>query len=377
MKTDTDLELFVSCAPGLERLLATELRALCPNRPVKAEPGGASLRGDVPLLMRLNLECGLATRVLLRVGSFTARSLRKLRRKVSELPWKPLLGKRCRWEIKVFSRDSRLGGTSVVNNINQAIAGVVGTPGDDAAEVSIQMRLESDRCTLSLDTSGEPLHRRGWRLQTAKAPLREDLARGLLAASGWQIDQPLIDPMMGSGTLVIEAALMARRAAPGWLRSFDFEKMALFRADVWQTLRKEAEDRRAQSKAGKIFGRDRAEGALKATRGNAERAGVLADLVLQRADLDEVPLPDIKGGAVVCNPPYGQRIAGAADALQALDRRLAELPGRVRVGLVAPAGTGKGRRTQLRAAHVQPVLMTDHGGSKVVFLIGKTRKGAH
>ncbi len=368
-----DLDLFVTCAPGLERLLATELVELAGKRRVgKPEPGGVPVRGPGPLAFRLNLRSGLATRVLLRVGSFTARSLRKLRKKAAELPWKSLLGGACRPELKVSLKDSRLrSGGEVARSLERVLGEAFGEAAEDAPPVTILLRLEQDRCTVSIDTSGEPLHRRGWRQQTAKAPLREDLARALLVASSWKVGKRLIDPMAGSGTIAIEAARMAREIAPGKGRSFAFEHLALADAAGIARQRAEAEARELPLCPAPIFARDRVEGALRAIEGNAERAGVSADLTVELADLEEVPLPRV--AAVVTNPPYGQRIAGAGSALRALDTRLAELGPGVRIGLVAPTGP-RVRRTRLACAGLQSALMTDHGGTKVVFLTGRTKK---
>ena len=134
-------------------------------------------------------------------------------------------------------------------------------------------RIVDDECTISVDTSGEPLHRRGWRKQTGKAPLREDLARALLCSGGWTADDALVDPMMGSGTIVIEAATMAMRSAPGRLRSFALERMELDTTDLLGEAREQAEAGRRARVPRPIVGRDHMDGALRAALGNAERAG--------------------------------------------------------------------------------------------------------
>jgi putative N6-adenine-specific DNA methylase len=170
------------------------------------------------------------------------------------------------------------------------------------------VRIEHDTCTLSVDTSGEPLHRRGHRQETGRAPLRESLAAALLLASGWEGRVPLVDPFCGAGTIAIEAALLARDRAPGRQRGFAFEAWRDFDAALWQQLRAEADARAARAPAPPpILACDRDAGAVAAAHANARRAGVEADVqILQRtlSALDVPPGP----GFIVTNPPHGVRL---------------------------------------------------------------------
>ncbi len=370
------LELFVACAPGLEPLLANEIAAVLPGAAdaLQTVAGGVQLVGDVSVMMRLNLHCGLAIRVLVRVAEFRVTKLAELRRKVAKLPWKQLLGPANLWQVRATCKRSRLYHSKAVEQrVDAAIADhVKRLQGEGDGVVNghrVMVRIIKDRCTLSLDTSGDALHRRGWRQQTGKAPLREDLARALLVVSGWDRRSPLIDPMMGSATIVIEAALMAANVAPGMDRSFGFQQTALVDRPKWEQLHDAARSAQVDATDVMIFGRDRMEGALNAARGNATRAGVLGRLQLSQADLRDTALPsDI--AQIVSNPPYGHRIAAAKGAMSALGKRIAQLPGAADVALVA---TAKAQLRSLPRAHVplNAALMTDHGGTKVVFLRGR------
>ena len=232
------------------------------------------------------------------------------------------------------------------------------------------MRIESNRCTISLDTSGTPLHRRGWRLRAGKAPLREDLAHALVLASGWDKTCPLLDPMCGSGTILIEAATLARRLAPGRLRSFAVEHTLLHDAALLAELRAQADHRALDRLDFQLLGSDRDAEVLPAAQENAERAGVLEDLTLRRSSLstclDELPGPAAPGpqGALVTNPPYGRRL-GANSALPALYRTLGnvarQLPPAWCVALAAAD-----RRLALRSGlDLHTAFLADSGGLKI------------
>lgn len=362
------LSIFAACAPGLEPWLARELERLGAPE-ANAIAGGVEFPGDRALLYRLNLWSGLASHVRVRVGRFEARHFSSLVKQASRLDWMQWVATNRPVEVRATSRRSKLYHTKAVEQrvleaIDTAVGGVSAAEGTEPTVV--HARLVRDRCELSVDTSGEGLHRRGWRQQTAKAPLREDLAHALLEVSGWQPSMSLIDPMMGSGTLVIEAARIARGMAPGRDRSFSFESMPGFDAALWDRLRDEA---RAQERACPvtITGRDRERGALEATRGNAGRAGVLDDLVLEQVDLRDGGLQGSQ--AVVCNPPYGRRVgrgraSEVAQTWQALGAAIREAPSVQTVALVVPD------RALLRGTGlaVEPRLLTDHGGIKVEFM---------
>lgn len=358
------LDLFVACAPGLEPLLARELADLGLAE-LRSEPGGVTVRTDPRGVSTICLHSGLANHVRLRVGEpFDVRHFDKLVRKTAALPWGELLRPGTKAVASAVCRKSRLyhsGG--VAQRVEAGIAKAIGAPRDGMPEVAVSVRIVRDRCTVSLDLSGEALHRRGWRQQTAKAPIREDLARALLVVSGWTPDRALFDPMMGSGTLVIEAATMARRIAPGLHRDFAFERTKLSdRADL-EELRDDARARVLPSAAVSLVGRDHMQGALDAATGNAQRAGVAGDLSLSKAVLSD-PWPSLTDAVVVTNPPYGIRV-GEATSVHALYGELGSHTKAMGWGLAVVIADRRFVRST--GVSLEPKLTTDHGGIKVSF----------
>jgi putative N6-adenine-specific DNA methylase len=243
--------------------------------------------------------------------------------------------------------------------------------------VRIRVRVHDNRCTISLDSSGEPLHRRGWRLEPGRAPLREDLARALVIASGWVRNCPLLDPMMGSGTILIEAAALARGLAPGRLRTFACEQFARHDASLLAAVRTAAAQSARPDLPFRIFGSDRDGEAVRMTTANAERAGVRGDLDLREASLStahEVLPVAADHGALVTNPPYGKRLDDAA-TLVALYRALGDLARRLPPtwGIAIAAAD---RRLALRSGlALESAFLADSGGLKIRALRSTSRAG--
>lgn len=362
--------LFVSCAPGLEPLLAAELAELGALGP-EALAGGVRASGHRRVVYRANLESGLASHVLVRVGAVVATDLGALEHGLSELPWERFLSPGVPRAFRVTARKSRIIHTGAI--AERAARAIAVRLRDDRLEpdesgVPVQIRMDHDRATLSIDTSGVPLHRRGYRLSIGKAPLREDLARALVIASGWDRKSPLIDPFCGSGTIGIEAALLARGIPPGAKRGFAFERTALFDETDWKKVRESALER-AQTFSPRILVGDRDASVLDAARDNAERAGVLDALEIVHASVTELPFGSERA-TVVTNPPYGQRL-GAKDALaplyRALGRRVRELPPGSRVALLT-----SDRRLGMRVSDkLETAFLTQSGGLRVRALAGE------
>ncbi|MCR9159475.1 MAG: class I SAM-dependent RNA methyltransferase [Nannocystaceae bacterium] len=366
------LDLFVACAPGLEPLLARELAELGLTE-LRSEPGGVVVRTPPPGVSTICLHSGLANHVRLRVGDpFEVRHFDKLVRKTAALPWGDLLRPGTRVVAHAVCRKSRLyHSNGVAERVEAGIAKAIGAPVEGTAEVAVAVRIIRDRCTLSLDLSGEALHRRGWRQQTAKAPLREDLARALLVVSGWTPQRPLFDPMMGSGTIVIEAATIARRMAPGLHRRFAFEQTKLANLADLADLRDAAEAAVLPSAGVALVGRDQMQGALEAAGGNAERAGVGQDVHLSKAAMSE-PWPALEGATVVTNPPYGIRV-GQASSVHELYAQLGEQTSAAGWSLAVVIADRRFVRST--GMSLEPKLTTDHGGIKVSLYASRAREG--
>ena len=312
--TEGQLECFAAAAPGLEPLVAAELRALAEVRSVavgETEPGGVSFRADRTGLYAANLHLRIASRVLVRIGTFHASAFHELERHAARLPWREFVTSGSPVSFRVTSRKSRLYHQDAIAQRLVAVAGGATAREGDATQEFV-VRLFRDECTVSADASGELLHRRGYRLATAKAPLRETLAAAMLVASGWDGSAPLVDPMCGSGTIPIEAALMARRVPPGMARRFAFMRWPGFDRSVWERLVRQARERVLPRSTVPILGSDRDAGAVAASVANAERAGVAEDIEWRRAAISAMAPPPGRGW-IVTNPPYGVRVGERRD----------------------------------------------------------------
>jgi len=364
-----DLDCFAVCLPGLEPMLRGELEALGIQY-VATDAGGVEFRGGRRDIYRANLELGLASQVLMRAAQFGARSLGELVRKTARVPWDQWLAPAQPVRVKAVCKRSRLYHTgAVAERVLQGIGEQLGatmpevSPKEDA--FLVRARMFKDHLNLSVDTSGEPLHRRGWRIHVGKAPLRMDLARALLLVSGWDRESPLFDPMMGSGSILIEAASLARNMAPGRVRSFAFELAQDFDPGLWQEVTANAEKRALPNLPFTIHGSDRDPRSVASATANAETAGVIADLELGQHPLMDVPELDRTGtGAIVTNPPYGHRL-GDADSLrslyQSLGKLVRELPDSWRFALLA-----MDRRLALKTGlKLKTAFLADNGGLKV------------
>jgi putative N6-adenine-specific DNA methylase len=304
-------ELFIITTPGLEAIAIDELRTLGVGATAK-EPGGIGFTGDLRALYRANLHLRTASRIIQRVATFHARSFPELERRIRRIPWSSLLATG-EIDVRATCHRSRLYHSDAVASRVKLWATEERSASAATAELPPQMilvRLADDVCTVSLDSSGELLHVRGYRQALAKAPLRETLAAAMVIASGWDARAPLVDPMCGSGTIPIEAALIARRIPPGLDRPFAFMQWPDFDATLWERVVAEARDAILPSAVADIRGSDRDAGAITAAVANAERAGVAADVTFTRTALTAVDAP--RGpGWLVSNPPYGVRVGEA------------------------------------------------------------------
>lgn len=324
MPAESDLEYFAVSPPGLEAIMADEiirmgLVSIARPRPVTFE-GGVPFRGDLSVLYRANLMLRTATRILVRLGQFQAMKFVELRRKTSNLPWDRYLAANQPVCLRVTCRQSKLYHTgAVAQRIAEGIGDRLGKlppvqpagSEETAGAALIAVRIHHNECTISLDSSGELLHRRGYRRALAKAPLRETLAAGMLLASGWDCASPLLDPFCGSGTIPIEAALLAANIPPGANRRFGFMDWPGYQAGLWQTLLNEARNKQKPVEA-IIQGSDRDSGAIHMATQNAQLAGVADAIQFSRQAFSAVQPPSSKGW-LVTNPPYGVRVSKDRD----------------------------------------------------------------
>jgi putative N6-adenine-specific DNA methylase len=320
-------------------------------------------------MWRANLELRVATRVLARAGEVRARDFAKLRRGVAALDWRAFARGAPRIECTVSARRCRLYHTgAIAERVAGGIADRLGAPAADAPVLDVFVRGEDDVFMLSVDTSGELLHRRGWRVDTAMASLRETLAAGLLALAGWTRDESLVDPMCGAGTIAIEAALAALDRPAGAGRAFAFQAFPGFDRPAYDALLAARLARARATLPAPIVAGDRDPRALELARRNAERAGVAAQLVFHTGDAAALPLPP-SPGLLLANPPYGRRLSAgpqqaAFSSLGALARRARGF----RLAALLPAGAPHALRA-LRLPPPRARLPLQNGGLRVELVL--------
>lgn len=298
-------EIFLATAPGLENALYDEVRSKGFKR-AKATKGGVTIQGGWPEVWRANLWVRGASRVLARIASFKTLHLNSLAAFARDIPWGDVLNSEHSFRVDVSCSKSRIYHSgAAVERIEKAISDTLGIfPSSDAA-IKIMGRIDHDICTLSIDTSGALLHKRGYKAAVGKAPMRENMAALFLQQCGYQGTEPVFDPMCGSGTFVIEAAEIAARLNPGRSRHFSFEKLATFDSQAWEKMR----DVKRQSEAGlNFYGSDRDNGAVKMSTENAVRAGVDTLTEFKQQVISDMVPPTPTPGLVILNPPYGGRI---------------------------------------------------------------------
>lgn len=310
---------FAPCPRGLEAALVDELVSLGARLP-QATDGGVGFHGDMHLMYRANLECRLASRILLAVGEFAYRSEDEIYRGARSLPWPTLFD--CKRTIRVALSASRsplrsldFATLRVKDAVCDAFRDAVGErPSVDTRipDVRIHVFLDASKASFYVDTSGEPLFKRGWRTSEVDAPLRENLAAGMLRLAGWQPGTPLLDPMCGGGTYLLEAATITLGIAPGAQRGFGFERLCAYDATLWREIRAQSDRARRRIEKLPLFGADRDPRAVGATRKAFQRAGLDDVAHLDRADILEIE-PPASEGIMLFNPPYGVRIGEQAE----------------------------------------------------------------
>jgi putative N6-adenine-specific DNA methylase len=316
-------KLFAVSSPGLEPFTATELDRLgllsnnVASSPPSLESGGVEFFGNEQAIYQANLHLRTASRVLVRLGDFHAAAFSELRRYAQRLTWHRFIHPGQNVDVRVTCHKSRLYHSSAVaREVIKAINATLSKPvvtiksnEDQTGELPqlIVVRLMNDHCTISIDSSGHLLHRRGYRLATAKAPLRETLAAGLLFASGWDSVSPMMDPFCGSGTIAIEAAMFALQIPPGKSRKFAFMDWPGFQPELWSaTLNPSELEPRGSRTEVKFNASDRDEGAIQIAISNAQRAGVAQYIDFSSRSVSDIQ-PEGKGW-LITNPPYGIRI---------------------------------------------------------------------
>ena len=321
------LQLFLPCAAGVEDLLADEVHAITglTGHDLLTGRGGVVARAAWRDALRLNLHSRLAQRVLVQLSHTPYRDEADLYQAASAVAWEIWFTPRQTFKIEITAQHSPLKSLNFAAlRVKDAVADRFRSKGGVRPDVEtrwpdvrVHVHLTREHATLYIDTSGEPLFKRGWREDKGDAPLKETLAAAMIAATGWpaQVAEgvPLYDPCCGSGTIAIEAAQTACGIAPGGLRRFAFEKLLPYQAHVWQELRAQA--RAAErSPTAPVFGSDVAHRMVDFASRNAQRAGVAHAVQLRGGDALQRMPPSERPGILLLNPPYGERIAAAGVA---------------------------------------------------------------
>lgn len=323
-------QFFATCPRGLEQVLAAELGALG-ARDIRTVEGGAAFGGDLATCYGVNLESRVASRILWQVGHARYRNEHDIRDAASAISWPRLFDVRRSIRVNVSAIRSPVRSLDFVTlSVKDAVCDVFRDargrrPDVDtrSPDVRIHVFLTRNDATFYLDTSGEALFKRGWRTAGGDAPLRENLAAGILRLAGWTPPTTLFDPMCGSGTFLIEAAMMALGVPPGVNRAFGFERLENFEAPRWRALREKALAASKPARALPIHGSDKSGTVLAAARTNLLTAGLEKAVYLKQVDiLDGKPPAD--AGILVTNPPYGERMADP-DKLAALYPKLGDV----------------------------------------------------
>jgi putative N6-adenine-specific DNA methylase len=329
------LEIFLATSPGLETFLRDEV-LFHRFAGAKVVPGGVITRGRWVDVWRANLHVRGAGRVLARIASFHVTHLAQLDKLARRIDWAAVLRKDVPFRVEATCKGSKIYHSgAAAERVEKAITATLGATASPDAQVLIKVRFEDDLCAIAVDTSGEALHKRGAKQEVNKAPMRETLAALFLRACAFDGTEPVLDPMCGAGTFVIEAAEIAAGLAPGRARAFAFEQLATFDADAWEAMRSALPARR--DTGARFYGSDRDADAIAMSRANAERAGIADLCTFAKQTVSELARPDGPPGLVIVNPPYGVRI-GESKALfplyRALGQSLRERFSGWRVGLV-------------------------------------------
>ncbi|MBI1920397.1 MAG: RNA methyltransferase [Geobacter sp.] len=326
----TNLTFFATTAKGVEDILAAELTALGMSG-VTVERGGVRFSGEIADCWRANLWLRTASRVLMPVAEFPCSTPQELYDGVRKVPWPNWLTPDMTMAVDCSLRDSDMTHSGFValktkDAIVDAIRDHAGRrPNVDTKDpdLRVNVHLVKNFCTISLDTSGTSLDKRGYRLERTEAPLRETLAAALVMLTGWDGNVPLVDPMCGSGTILIEGAMIAARRAPGLNRHFGFQRWPGFDREKWEGLLIEVRQQALDTLPARLWGGDVDSKALSTSRYNAERAGVAGFMSFTRGDVRDFS-PPAGPGVLICNPPYGERL-GEVDVLKGLYREIGDM----------------------------------------------------
>ena len=373
---------FIACPPGFETLCAKELASLALNiQQMSVIPGGVEFKGRLDDCYLANLNLRTANRILLRLDAFKASNFKQLEKRLAEIPWELYLSHQSAIKIHATVKHCRLYHTgaiekrcleSIANGL-PAIATIEGDDPDPASPQQIFVRGGDDHFTVSIDSSGDNLYKRGLKKHTGRAPLRENLAAASLLLAGYSGQEPLVDPMCGAGTYSLEAALMAKNIPPGWFREFAFMQWPAYRSKRFGYLKRQFEDSFVQPERPLIFASDKDPQACRQLEQCTRRFGLSDTVSINKADFFELVPGDFtdRSGLVAINPPYGRRIGTRPESMeifQAICDNLAREYKGWKLVLIAP-----GKLLEKKVPFKLKTYPLFHGGLTLKLMVGKIR----
>lgn len=356
-----EFEIFIACIPGLECELLAEIKQIGFNQ-TKLMVGGVSFFGNWRDVWRANFYLRGATKVLVRFASFRATHLAQLDKLSHKLNWENLLQYKQSFRVETVCRKSKIYHSgAATERISKAISDKINAKEDPNSSIIIKTRISSDICTISLDSSGEGLHKRGYKIATGKAPIRETLAALFLQKMKFDGSQVVYDPMCGSGTIVIEAAEIALRLPPGRRRNFTFMELPSFQKDEYEKLTKINQKKINH----RFFGSDRDEGAIQNSIKNSKTANVDTFCHFKACSISNVVPPTHRPGIILVNPPYGKRVGDRKKLFalyKSLGQTLLEKFVDWQIGIIT-SDPGLAKATGLKFLDISSAV--DNGGIKV------------
>ncbi len=375
-------EYFAATAPGFERLCLNKLHSLTPdNLAASAEPGGVGFKGRLQECYLANLKLRTANRILMRIVTVTAFRFSQLQEKLSNIPWELFLKADQVPQTHVTTRHCRLYHTEAISErISEAIAAREKTTAFMASDEKLQglpqniyVRGIDDRFTVSIDSSGDSLYKRGLKQHTGKAPLRETLAAASLYLADYSGKEPLVDPMCGTGTFSLEAALIAKKIPPGWFREFAFMQWPACRARRFEYLKRQCRDYFVQPEKPLIFASDKDPLACRRLEHCTRHFGISDAVRTTNTDFFELVPGDftVQPGIVTLNPPYGRRIGTRKESMeifQAICERLMRKYKGWKLILIVPS-----RQLEKKVPFKLKKYPLMHGGLTLKLMVGKVR----
>jgi len=371
---------FAATTPGLETICRDELKALLPSGiSMTIVEGGVEFKGRLHDCYLADLSLRTANRLLMRIESFHAANFQKLEKNLTAVPWELFLLPGTPTHIRVTSRQSRLYHKDAVAGRVQASIAFRFAQNEFSGETTpeptvtqqIFVRLSDNHVTLSIDSSGDLLHKRGIKPCAAKAPIRETLAAAALILSGYTGTEPLVDPMCGSGTFAIEATLIAQKISPGRFRDFAFMQWPSFQPKRWQHIKQEAEKKIVRTNSPFIFASDQDDRAARELENSVIQHGLSGIIAISTRDFFDLLPTELtnRTGLVTLNPPFGRRLGSRRESealFLSVCQRLKKKYKGWKFVLIAPNPRLAGMVPFKSTTHLLP-----HGGLKIALMTGR------